>query len=148
MPHTKTLFLLADGAHARLVERSPANGDFVTIEEIDGRDRLEGLRSQLRTSRPAMTSTPHSSHADAVGEADFTREAKEAFVAEVADHAVEVCRKKGFMGIFVAAPPRLIGPLRERVSAGASLAGSLDRDLTKAPDAILPKWLDHVAPGA
>lgn len=148
MPHTKTLFLLADGARARLVERSRANGDFVTIEEFDGRRRLEGLRAELKASRPAMASTPHSSHADAVGEDDFTRQAKEDFVAEIADHAVEVCRKQGFMEIFVAAPPRLVGALRDRVAAHANLAGSLGRDLTKAPDATLPKWLDHVRPGA
>lgn len=148
MKKPNTLFLLADGARARLVARSPANGGFVTIEEIDGRQRLEGLRAQLKSSRPAMATGLKTSHVDAVGEADFTRQAKEAFVAEVADHAVELCRKRGFVGVFVAAPARLIGLLRERVAAGAAVAGSLERDLTKAPDAKLTQWLDHVQPGA
>lgn len=148
MRNPKTLFLLADGARARLVERSSASGDFVTIDEIDGRGRLQVLRAELRASPPARSFAKGTPHRHSVGREDFFRQAKEAFVEEVAGRAAEVCRTRGFADIFVAAPPRLIGPLKESVAAKAKVSGALERDLTKSPDATLPKWLDHVLPGA
>jgi hypothetical protein len=43
--------------------------------------------------------------------------------------------------MFVAAPARLIGPLRRRVAAQVEVVGALEKDLTKTPDAALGKWL-------
>jgi hypothetical protein len=53
MAAPKILFLLADGARARFVERSPETGRFVTVREIDGRRELQTLRDELRSSQPA-----------------------------------------------------------------------------------------------
>lgn len=148
MPYRKTLFLLADGARARLVERSNETGDFVTFEEIDGRQRLKGLRAELRGSPPASTFSSGSPDRRAtVASKDFTRAAKEDFVAEIAERALDVCERRGFEDIVVAAPARLIGPLREQLSAKAHVIGALERDLTKSPDASLPQWLDRIFPG-
>lgn len=147
MQHLNMLYVLADGAHARLVERSRETGDFVTFAEIDGQGRLKGLRRELRANSPfasQQSGTPqrHDTHG-----ADYERQAKEAFVQEVADRAAEIARNKGYQGVFVAAPARLLEPMRARLAHHkAHILGSLDRDLTKAPDATLPKWLDHVLP--
>lgn len=147
MQHLNMLYVLADGARARLVERSRETGDFVTFAEIDARGRLEGLRRDLRGNPAALSqqSGTHSSHTATRG--DSVRLAKEAFVHEVADRAAEVAKDKGYVGVFVAAPARLLEPLRSRLAhRHAHISGSIERDLTKAPDATLPKWLDHVLP--
>ena len=52
---SKLLYVLTDGGRARLVERSPSSGDFVTIEEIDNQAALRQLRRELRASPPVRT---------------------------------------------------------------------------------------------
>lgn len=147
MPHLNLLYVLADGARARLVERSRETGDFITFAEIDARDRLEGLRRDLRGNPASLSqqSGPRTSHTATRG--DSVRLAKEAFVHEVAERAAEVAKTKGFEGVIVAAPARLLAPLRSGLAhQHAHVSGSIERDLTKAPDSALPKWLDHVLP--
>lgn len=143
MHNSKTLFLLADGARARLVEQSAETGDFVTISEIDARDRLRVLRTELRASLPDRVLQSGTPERHAVGREDFLRQAKEAFIKEVADRAASVCRDRGFQAIFVAAPARLIGPLRRHIATQAKVVGALEKDLTKAPDERLGTWLSH-----
>lgn len=141
----KTLFLLTDGARARMVERSPQTGDFNTFSEVDGRDRLETLRTELRASAQGRSVQSGTPERHSVGREGSFRQAKEAFVEEMADRAAQICRERGFQAVFVAAPARLIGPLRRRLAPHAQIVGALEKDLTKAPDAKLGKWLDHQA---
>lgn len=144
MPNPKTLFVLADGARARLVERSHDTGDFVTFVEIDARDRLRTLRTELRAGLPGRTQQSGTPERHAVGREDYIRLAKQAFIEQVAERAADVAEARGFQDVVVAAPARLIEPLRKGLARRAHIAGSLERDLTKAPDEALPKWLDHV----
>ena len=147
MQHLNMLYVLADGAHARLVERSRETGDFVTFAEMDGQGRLKDLRRELRANSGFASQQSGTPQRHDVHGADYERQAKEAFVQEVADRAAEIAKDKGYAGVFVAAPGRLLEPLRSRLAhQKAHVAGALERDLTKAPDATLPKWLDHVLP--
>jgi protein required for attachment to host cells len=141
MRSPRILFLLTDGARARFVERSPETGDFVTISEFDGRDRLQVLRTELRASAPGRSIQSGTPERHAVGPEGSFRQAKEAFVEEMADRAAHVCRDQDFQAMFVAAPARLIGALRRRVASHVEVAGALEKDLTKTPDAALGKWL-------
>lgn len=137
----RILFLLTDGARARLVERSPQTGDFVTLSEVDRRDRLETLRAELRASAPGRSLQSGAPERHAIGREGAFRQAKEAFAEDMADHAAEVCRQGDFEAVFIAAPARLIGPLRRRLARQATVAGALQKDLTKAPVAELGRWL-------
>lgn len=141
MPTPKVLFVLADGARARLVERSAETGYFVTLQEIDSRHRLRELRKELRASPPARTHEQGSPGGHAVAQRDFFRSAKEAFAAEVAEIAASLVRQRAYEGVYLAAPARLIGTLRSRLARKAAIIGEVNRDLTKAPDADLAKWL-------
>ncbi|MDP1736510.1 MAG: host attachment protein [Caulobacter sp.] len=141
------LFLLTDGGRARFVEQSPDSGDFVTIETLDHTVRLRQLRGELRASPPARTFSSTSPRRSSVGREDYERAAKEAFMAEVADRASELFQSRGRKGVFLAAPSRLIGVLRERLGHRAAIAGTLGKDLTKAPDHELGAWLDEAALG-
>jgi protein required for attachment to host cells len=139
----RILFLLTDGARARFGERSAQTGDFVTLSEVDRRDRLEVLRTELRASPPGRSLQSGTPERHAVGREGAFRQAKEAFVEEMADRAAEVCRRRDFQAVFIAAPARLVGPLRRRLTTQAKVAGALQKDLTKASDATLGRWLDH-----
>lgn len=68
------------------------------------------------------------------------------FVARVATRVAAVCRKQRFETLAVAAPPRLIGPLRERLASCARVAHAWPNDLTNTPDSELPRWFAAVPP--
>ena len=137
----RVLFVLADGARARFVEQSAKSGDFVTLDEIDGREDLRQLRRELRASHPVRTHDSTTPRSHAVGREDYFRQAKETFTARVAEMAGAFLRERGFDEVFVAAPARLIGPLRDQLSEQVSVVGTLERDLTKTPDKALSRWL-------
>ena len=108
MPN-KLLFVLTDGVRARLVERSPEHGHFVTEEEVHNHD----------------TNPRHD---------------KTAFVAQVARRASEVVRHKKLEGVVLAAPQRLIGPLREQFRHGPQVVEAMAKDLSQIADHDLTQW--------
>lgn len=133
-PSPKLLFILTDGGRARLVRRSATTGHFETLEEIEGLRDLEAARRTVRAhTAPRVRSSA-------------VRGVKEQFLDQVAEHAVATCRGANFSGIFIAAPRRLIGPLRARLQERAPLAGVLAKDLTKTPINRLDDWLGGVIP--
>jgi protein required for attachment to host cells len=140
----KLLFVLADGGRARFVKRTPSTGHFVTLEEIDRTSALARLRAELRASPPSSTHASASPRRSAVGEEDFIRPAKEAFMAEVAQRALALVRERELDGVFLAAPPPLIGRLRACLDGQAPLAGAIRKDLTKTPDHDLGAWLGGI----
>jgi protein required for attachment to host cells len=141
MPKSKVLFLLADGARARFVERSPDTGHFVTVQEIDSRDKLRTLRKEARASQPSWTTQQGLPGGDALNQQDYFRVAKEAFAVEIAEKAAAMLEKRAYQGVFLAAPARLIGILRRGLAGKANITGEINRDLTKAPDSELGRWL-------
>jgi protein required for attachment to host cells len=142
MPKTEILYLITDGGRARFIRRSPSTGHFATVEEIDGGERLRILRQELRSSLPARSFSSASPRRSAVGKEDYLRPAKEAFAAEVADRAVALAEREQLGGIFLAAPARLLGPLRLRLDRRVPVVGAIRKDLTKAPDHELGAWLN------
>ena len=143
MRSRRILFLLTDGARARFVERSAQTGDFATLSEVDRRDQLEVLRKELRASASGRSLQSGTPERHTVGRDGAFRQAKQAFVEEMADRAAEVLRRRDFQAVFIAAPARLVGPLRRRLASKATVAGAVQKDLTKTPDSALGRWLDH-----
>lgn len=146
-PHTpstpRVLYVLTDGGQARLIERSADNGAYVTLDEVDGRGRLRRLHAEEQANPPARSYDPAGSGRHAVGSGEASRRTKEEFVADVAETAKEVLREGAYGGVFLVAPGRLMGPLRDHMGTHVPVAGTLDKDLTKIPNAELGKWLDH-----
>lgn len=139
----KILFLLSDGGRARLVRRSPESGDFVTVEELDHSHNLKGSRGESPAGPAPKTVSIHAPHRHSVGRQDFLRQAKANFAAEAARLAKDVMRAQGLDEIFLAAPPRMIGLLRQQFDAATPVAGTLGKDLTKVPNHSLHDWLDE-----
>jgi hypothetical protein len=134
----KTLFVLADGARARFVRRGPS-GHFNTFDEIDEAAQLQGARGapQVRSITPGA-GQPYASE-----EADTAGRLKARFISRVAERAAEICRRDGFTRVAVAAPPRLVGKLKDELGESPPLAFALVRDLTKTPDSDLARWLQN-----
>lgn len=143
MDPPKLLYVLADGARARMVEPRPEPHRYATIEEIDARDDLRQLRRELRASpqsRNQQSGSPGLEHT--VGRGGYVREAKQAFVRKVADRVTRRLEQGDYQGVVVAAPDRLLGPLRERLQEAGARTRAINRDLTKTPDGDLAAWLE------
>ena len=143
MGSPKFLFVLTDGGRARFLERSPRDGHYTTVEEIDGRAQLQALRRELRANPPGRSISSSSPRRAAVGEEDFLRPAKEAFIGDVADRAAEACRRRKLDGVVIASPARLIGLLKARLEGRAAVVGAVGKDLTRTPVGELSAWLDE-----
>ena len=137
----RALFVLADGGRARFVERDPETRAFRTVREIDGAEPLAELREERRHN-PAVRSVQSATGAShTTGIEDPYRQAKAEFATGVAEAAVQALRSRGDHALILVAPARILGVLKDAIGATAPIADTLDRDLTKAPDIELERWL-------
>ena len=135
------LFVLADGGRARFVERHPETRAFVTVGEVDGAARLAAARATAR-ARPSARSVQAATGARTTnGPEDPYRQVKEAFAEEVAAAAVATARGAGADGLILVAPARTLAALKASIGSTSPVLESLAKDLTKAPDAELDRWL-------
>src|SRR5579864_6655676 len=84
LPRRRLIYLLADGAHARFVERSTDTGHFVTVNRIDGTEALEAVRAEQRDEPAGRSVESVGGARHAVGREDAYRRAKAAFASQAA----------------------------------------------------------------
>lgn len=140
------LFIVADGACARFVARSADSGDFVTLREVEGGERLKTLRAELQASPAGRSQESMSPTRRSVGPTEFVRHAKEAFVTEVAELAVTEFSTRARDGVVLVAPARLAAVMQRSLEGRLKIAALLPKDLTKVPDHALHEWLDPIRP--
>ena len=146
MPHNeKLLYLLVDGTHARFVERSAETGNLLTVRTMSGDDRLDELRDEQRDEAAGSSFESVGGGRHRVGREDAYRRAKETFVAEVGRATGDVIGGARIDGVVLAAPQRLLGPLRASLPQGAQVVAAIGKDLTKTPDHELEAWLGPLA---
>ena len=143
--HPKLVYLLVDGASARVVQRSAATGALVTVRRIQGEDQFDRVRVQQRGARPGRSFESASVGRHAVGREDAYRRAKKKFAAEVGRTAADDLVGQGIEGVVLAAPPRLLEPLRASLPKGATVVAEIGKDLVKTPDHDLEAWLGPMA---
>jgi len=138
---TNLIYVLADGAHARFVQRSRETGDFTTVQELDGSGRLAALRAEQRDEGPGRAFESATSARHGVGREDVYRRAKAEFAARVAEALGAFLEKREVEGVVLAAPPRLLHDLRKGLPSGVRIVAELGKDLVKTPDHELGAWL-------
>ena len=146
MPHhQKLVYLLVDGAHARVVRRAAATGAFVTVRRVQGEYLLDEVRAQQQGERPGRSFESASESRHAVGREDAYRRAKENFAAQVGSAVGDLICGGGIEGVVLVAPPRLLHSLRAGLPAATSVVAALGKDLIKTPDRELGTWLGPMA---
>ena len=130
----RTRFVIADGARARWVRRSEDADDFTTTREITAAERPAGAPGGVvfESGGQRFNIEPRQSAAEA-SRLRFAHQVAEAINAEAED----------FDRLAVVAPARVLNAIRDGLSAaaGAKLARTLAKDLTKTPDHELGAWL-------
>lgn len=150
MKSTRTWLLIADAGRAHFYEAlGPGKG----MKAIDGM-MLENDVPRSRDAQGGAHKPGRSQAAGGVGRhaleptTDPHRQFKRQFADEVADLVAERLAAGAFDKLVVVAPPVMLGDLRAAFSAPVKQAikAELDKDLTKTPDAELPKHLKDIAP--
>jgi protein required for attachment to host cells len=103
--HRNIAYLIADGAHGRLVMWDREENDYRTYMEVAGEADLDTYARILATHLSRFA----------------------------AGHRVE--------GVILAAPARVLGPLKAELEGGPKVLGELAKDLAGTPDHKLRDWL-------
>ena len=143
-PRRRMIYLLADGAHARFVERSGETGHYVTVRQIDGTEALETLRAEQRDERPGRAVESVGAARHAVGRDDAYRRAKTAFASRAAEALNKMVAAKPVEAVVLVAPSRLIPVLREHLASHITISRTVAKNLIKTPDHELGDWLTSV----
>ncbi len=133
----KVRFVIANGEHARCVERGEHG--FVTLHEMTAGDPYVPTHSKGGVHESA------SAGRSSAGDVDVHARRREDFAREVADHVnAEVAAHK-FQRLALVAPARMMGALRADLSgpARALVVHEIDKDLTKVGNHDLDAWLRH-----
>ena len=133
-----TLIVLADAEHARLVRYGPAAG-YVTVDTLAsnaaGQRAAELVTDRLGRSFESASPTRHG-----IAPRHDPREGpREAFARAIAARIAA----ETFDRLLLVAPARTLALLQDTLEPGAraKLAGTLDKDLVKTPDAALAAHL-------
>ncbi len=144
MPSRRLIYLLADGAHARFVERSRETGHYVTVSRIDGTEALATVRAEQRDEPAGRSIESVGGARHAVGRNGAYRRAKSAFAAHAAETLNKMVARKPVEGVVLVAPSRLIPVLREHLAHCVPVTRVVPKNLIKTPDHELGDWLTSV----
>ena len=133
--HLKTRVVLANGGHAKWLEREDHH--FVTIAEIHAEKPSPG--------HPG--GTVHQSGAPVrhgAGEQDLAAKGREQFGGEIAKRLNRQSADGEFQRLAIVAPPEVLQAIRDRLLPGVrdKVVFEAPKDLTKTPVHELGAWLD------
>jgi protein required for attachment to host cells len=138
--HALIWIVLADGAHARILEHRSGSGE--TYDEVDNETSAEALRPSrdLGSDRPGRSfeSSGGARHA-MESKSDPHSAAKKRFEEHMANTLNKAAEEKRFEALVLVAPPEVLGNLRRALSPTATgcLMREEDKDLLKLPTAEL-----------
>jgi len=142
MNQSRTLYIVADGGRARLIERTEA-GAFRTTRLIESSD-VHSAGHELARSRPGRVHESANAARHAVEpRLDPRRKAEEKFIGEVADVLNRDVDLNSVRNVVLVAPARVLGSLRDGLKPELSgrVCEAIAKDLTKIPD---PELVTHL----
>jgi protein required for attachment to host cells len=148
MRSDRTWIVIADGAHARVLEHSDDSPKLEAVESMAFDVDLPPTR-EIVSDRPGRTfdSKGNARHAKA-GRSDPHRELKRGFAKKLAGALQESLAKKRYEHLVLVAPPTTLGDLREALTKGVRVlvAAEVAQDLVKTPKSQLLRHLRDVLP--
>ena len=146
MKPTRSWIVIADGAHARILENTGPGQGLTPLPE-------EEMHQPHKPSRELDADRPGRSH-DRMGPqrhameppTDAHREEKHRFAVELAELLNTAARLKSYDRLVLVAPAKTLGDLRQALDkdAAAKVDGELSKDLTPIPDHELADHLGEV----
>lgn len=148
MKSERTWIVIADGAHARVLQFTPEKPRLEAVEDISFAIDLPPTHD-LVSDRPGRAFESHGNarHAKA-GRSDPHRELKRGLAHKVADALQANLNDQRYDKLVLVAPPATLGDLREALAEGvrARVTAELAKDLVKLPASELQEHLHDVLP--
>jgi hypothetical protein len=137
----RTRILVAAGGGARWIERERDHADPVTLGEMKP-PAVHPHQGPPGVSFESATAMRHGT-----GQHDLANRRREAFAKELAELLNTQARKGEYHHLVLAAPPRLLKAIRERLSdtARGRILAEIPKDLLKVSNHDIKDWLR--APG-
>jgi protein required for attachment to host cells len=136
MKATRTWILIADGAHARVLEAVGKGGRLHEVSDMR-RSAVLAATHELGNERPGRSHESVGDVRHAVEpKSDAHREQKRRFASEIADLVAAQRVAERFDRLVIVAPPVTLGDLRAAMpsSLQGCVMGEVPKDLTKVPD--------------
>src|SRR5258708_5520972 len=131
--HLTTWYVIADGAHARVVARR--DGRFETVTALDS--ATAHLRAgDLGSDRPGRVSeSSNTAHHAIEPRSDRHQRSKTDFAHLLASQVTEAARQHEFDHLVLVAPPKILHEIKEHLDGtiAVKLVAELAKDLTKLP---------------
>jgi protein required for attachment to host cells len=148
MKSERTWIVIADGAHARVLQFTPEKPSLEAVKDIAFHIDLPATHD-LVSDRPGRVFESHgyASHA-AAPRSDPHRELKRSLAHKIADALQTSLADQRYEKLILVAPPTTLGDLREALAAGvrACVTAELAKDLVKIPAHELHSHLADVLP--
>ncbi len=146
MKPVKTGILIVDGAHARFVlNTGPGKGvEEITELAVNGRNLHP---RDIQADKPGRSFDRAGTGRHAIEyPSDPQRIEQERFLIMVLEKARQAIENKRFDRLIIAAPPRLLGDVRQHLPAALKdkIYAEINKDLIPIPVQDLPKHLEHV----
>lgn len=142
MKSATTWVLIADGAHAKILEVAGPGSDLeAASEEMEG---STAPSRDLGQSKPGRTFDIGGPGRHAMEPpTDPHQKAEDQFLRSVVDHLEDASNKGAFDRLVLVAPPKALSALRTGLSKplAAKVTGELAKDLTNTPE---PDLRDHL----
>ena len=128
------LVLVCDGARA-LLFRNAGDAELVNLETVEHFAVSVPPAHDLGTDRPGRVHQSHGAARSAVEMTDYHAQGEAEFLAAAAAELERVVMADKPKAVFVVAPPRALGVLRERYGAAirAALSGEIAKDIAHLP---------------
>ena len=139
MRHPRTWCAIVDGGRARFVEKDAVSGAYATQRELDSAT-IHSATRDLGAERPGRGhESAGAAHHAVEPRVDLHDVEKQRFVAAVAASLNAAGAEGAFDRLVLVAPAHALADLRAGLDAGtrAKVAGELQKDLTKTPNADL-----------
>lgn len=148
MKPTRTWVLIADGARARLIVAT-GHGKAIEIDELAEYSADHSPNRELqRDAAPRVYDSQGTRRSAIEPKVDPHRELKRDFAADLAETLEGLVQRKEIGPLIVAAAPTTLGDLRKAFSKRVheAIVAELAMDLTKVPNADLPKHIRESLP--
>ncbi len=143
MRQSKVWFVIADGGRARIVEPREERSLFRTCREIESID-IHRRSHDIGSDKPGRSHESGNAARHAVEpREDIHRAAKLGFAQQIAWMLNEAGARNEFDRLVLVAPERILNEIQREVAPATArrVAATLQRDLTKVPDADLGQHL-------
>jgi protein required for attachment to host cells len=128
----RTWVLACDGAKA-LIFQNEGDAELPNLKLVEATSQDQPATHELGAERPGRVFQSHGAARSAVDQTDWHLQNEAAFLSKVAARLDQAAQQNALKHLVVAAPPRALGVLRQKMTprVSAMIVAEIDKDLAQ-----------------